>query len=266
MNSNNSFITIDDFELGKGLGIGQFGQVWLAKHKKEGFICAIKIIEFSKISENVQVKNIRREIEIHLNLSHPNIISMYGYFYDSERLYCVLEYAGNEDVYSFLDKKGKLTELETKVYIRQIADAIEYLHKQNIIHRDIKPENILIGCDDKLKLADFGWSVVNLDNKRDTFCGTKDYLSPEICQEKIYTKAIDIWCIGILCYELLTGECPFDLGNKSLQAIKHMIPTEEIKFPSYLSKEAISFIKKCTIKNPEYRITINEVLQDSFLQ
>ncbi|KAL6121602.1 hypothetical protein NUSPORA_01449 [Nucleospora cyclopteri] len=260
------FTTIDDFELGKPLGIGRFGQVWLAKHKKENFICALKILELENFKNTLDVKNIRREIEIQLNLSHPNILGMYGYFYDSLRLYCVLEYAGNGDLWKKVKTEEKLNEIEAKKCIKQIANALEYLHKQNIIHRDIKPENILIGCDNNFKLCDFGWSVHNTDQRRGTFCGTAEYLSPEMCQDKVYDKSVDVWALGILAYELSTGSCPLSSSDtKVLSTAKSKIINEEIKFPNYLSPALIDFIQKCTKKDPKNRITIEEALKHSFL-
>ncbi|ORD97712.1 IPL1 [Hepatospora eriocheir] len=258
------FITIDDFELGKPVGIGRFGQVWLARHRELGFVCAIKMLDRNNIVNNTDVKRIRREIEIHLNMRHENILNMFGYFYDSRKIYCILEYAPMGDLWRYLHENGKLSENKTSKFIYQLSDAINYLHKHNIIHRDIKPENILLGKDLKLKLCDFGWCVYNADKKRQTFCGTAEYLPPELCDDKFYDKSADIWCIGILAYEMCTGNTPFG-SQKSIRMMKQKIVDDDIKFPDYLSPDIVDFISKCCSKNPETRITLNEIFCHPFL-
>ncbi|ORD94710.1 IPL1 [Enterospora canceri] len=262
------FNKIDDFELGKAIGVGQFGQVWLARHREEGFVCAIKIFDLSKIQDEAQVRNIRREIEIHLNMEHKNIIGMYGYFYDRNNLYCVLEYAGNGDLYGFINNETgnkDRSEKTVRKYVRDVAEALEYLHDQNIIHRDIKPENILIGCDGRAKLADFGWSVCDQEHRRATFCGTPDYLSPEICQKKSYSMAVDIWCLGILTYEMLAGAIPFKAEDKSIRSTKKAILEGEVSYPASFSTLVREFIAGCTEKDPAKRMTVKETLAHRWL-
>ncbi|KAI4290977.1 hypothetical protein PAPHI01_0251 [Pancytospora philotis] len=259
------FVTIDDFELGRPLGIGRFGQVWLARHRESGYIVSLKMIPMSSMETGANVKNLRREVEVHLALEHPNILQMYGYFYDSQRLYLILEYAGQGDVWRCLHNEGRFKEPKAANYIYQITRALAYMHCFDIIHRDIKPENILIGCDDQLKLADFGWSVYNNDKKRNTFCGTAEYLPPEVCKEDIYDFHADIWCLGILCYEFCTGETPFN-GKTSLRATKQQILTKELEFPPFLSNECVDFIQKCCQKDPSNRITLEEAQLHPFLR
>lgn len=262
---NTSAVTIDDFELGKPLGIGRYGQVWLAKHKKTGYIVSLKMILMSNLKTLIDVKNLRREVEIHLAMEHENILKMYGYFYDSLRIYFIQEYAGKGDVWRELHERGNFSEEKSSRYILDICNALEYMHKLNVIHRDIKPENILIGCDERLKLSDFGWSVYNHDKKRTTFCGTAEYLPPEICKDDTYDFHADIWCIGILCYELCTGITPF-AGKHNLKTIKQKIMSEDLEFPVYLSDECVDFIKKCCQKDPARRITIEEAKNHYFIK
>ncbi len=259
------FFTIDDFELGKPLGIGRYGQVWLARHRKSGYVVSLKMIAMKNIKSSLDVKNLRREVEIHLALDHENILKMYGYFYDSLRIYFVQEYAGNGDVWRALHDEGNFSEALSSRYILQICNALEYMHKLNVIHRDIKPENILIGCDDKLKLSDFGWSVFNRDKRRNTFCGTAEYLPPEICKDDIYDFHADIWCVGILCYEFCTGITPFS-GNHNLRAIKQKIISDDLEFPAYLSNECIEFITRCCQKDPLKRMSLSEAKNHTFIK
>lgn len=260
----NKFLTIDEFELGKPLGTGRFGQVWLARHKEKKYIVALKMIQMSEIKNESDVKNLRREIEVNLSLEHPNVLKMYGYFYDSLRLYLILEFAGKGDVWKQLRQANHFPEEQASSYIRQVCSALQYMHTRNIIHRDIKPENILVGCDGNLKLADFGWSVYNHDKKRNTFCGTAEYLPPEMCKEDIYDFNADIWCLGILCFEFCTGATPFS-GKKNLRATKQKILTGELEFPPYLSDECVDFITNCCHKDPNQRISLEEALSHPFI-
>lgn len=259
-----NFTSVDDFELGRPLGTGRFGQVWLARHKPTGYIVALKMLQMDQVKNDSDVKNLRREIEIHLGMQHPNILRMYGYFYDSLRLYFILEYAGNGDVWKKLHEAGHFSESLSASYIVQICKALEYMHSQNIIHRDLKPENILIGYDNMLKIADFGWGVCNKDKRRMTFCGTAEYLPPEMCREDVYDFRADIWCLGILCYEFCTGSTPFS-GKTTLRATKQKILTMDLEFPPYLSDECTDFISKCCQKDPSKRISLEEAKQHPFL-
>ncbi|KAF2343910.1 Protein kinase domain [Trinorchestia longiramus] len=252
--------TIDDFELGKPLGKGHFGQVWLAREKKKGYIVALKIIKKETITEQSQARLIRREIEIQSHLESEYILRMYGYFYDSQNLYFILEYAGGGELFTDLQKYVRYSEPKAANYIYQAMKAIEHMHEKNVIHRDIKPENILIGSDGKLKITDFGYSVHNRDKKRYTFCGTPEYLAPEIINNNLQTDAVDIWCIGVLCYEFLVGNSPFEMKGHVTKEIFKKIKQIDYRIPVYVSDEATDFIKKILVNDVERRPSIKELL------
>lgn len=169
--------SLKDFDVGKPLGRGKFGHVYLAKEKKSGYIVALKVLYKQELQENNAEKQVRREVEIQSHLRHPNVLRLYGYFYDNKRVYLILEYAAKGELYNILKKVGRFEEKTASGYIKQMADALIYLHKKHVIHRDIKPENILLGMDDVLKIADFGWSVHAPSSRRQTLCGTLDYVS-----------------------------------------------------------------------------------------
>lgn len=158
----------------------------------------------------------KKELEIQWRLRHPNVIRLFGYFYDEKNIYVVLEYAQYGNLYQKLKREKFFTEERSKVIIQQIVNALLYMQERNVIHRDIKPENILIMDIERMhvKLCDFGWSTHTIDERRMTFCGTVDYVAPELIYQEPYDEKIDDWAVGILTYELLTGSAPFTGQNE----------------------------------------------------
>ena len=159
----------------------------------------------------------KRELEIQWRLDHPNIVRLFGYFYDQSNIYVVLEYCKYGNLYQKLRRDKYFSEEKARLIIAQMVDALLYLQDRNVIHRDIKPENILIADLEKMKvkLCDFGWSTHTIDERRTTFCGTVDYVAPELVYQEAYDHMIDIWAIGILTFELLTGQAPFTGENET---------------------------------------------------
>lgn len=255
----------DDFEIGAALGRGKFGRVYLAREKKSGFIVALKILFKAEITSSNATKQVRREIEIQSHLKHENILRLYGYFYDEENVYLILEYAAKGELFKLLQKKKRFTEQEGAKYIAQMAYALRYIHNKNVIHRDIKPENILIGADGKLKVADFGWAVHNMDSKRYTFCGTMDYLPPEmVCHQK-HDRAVDIWGLGVLAYEFVVGKPPFETKGSTEETFKK-IKSVEFGFPPFLSNTCRDFISKLLVREPERRLAIERILAHRWIR
>ncbi|EIJ88287.1 aurora kinase A [Nematocida parisii] len=255
----------DDFEIGASLGRGKFGKVYLAREKKSGFIVALKILLKTEITGCNATKQVRREIEIQSHMKHENILRLYGYFYDDLNVYIILEYAAKGEMFKLLQKKKRFTEQEGAKYIAEMVQALKYIHTKNVIHRDIKPENILIGADNKLKIADFGWAVHNIDSKRYTFCGTMDYLPPEmVCHQK-HDKYVDIWGIGVLAYEFVVGNPPFEAKGSTDETFKR-IKSIEFTFPSYLSNACKDFISKLLVREPEERLSIDQILTHRWIR
>ena len=141
--------------------------------------------------------------------NHPKVIRLYGAFDDDNYIYLVTEYCEKGTLFEYLRKKKTLSEEETSQYMKEVIEALIYLHSQNppILHRDLKPENILM-TNDSLKIADFGWSSTH-DSYRNTFCGTLDYISPEMIMGTGHNDKLDVWSTGVLMYELLHGKAPF---------------------------------------------------------
>ncbi|XP_066151557.1 aurora kinase C-like [Euwallacea fornicatus] len=252
--------TLNDFDIGKPLGKGKFGNVYLARERKSKFIVALKVLFKSAIKECNNEHQVRREVEIQSHLRHPNILRMYGYFHDETRVYLILEYAPKGAVYVALMKlpEKRFPEEVCANYIAQIADALRYCHKRKVIHRDIKPENLLFGAKGEIKIADFGWSVHAPSSRRTTLCGTLDYLPPEMITGKAHDEKVDLWALGVLCYEFLTGKPPFEAKEYSETYKK--ISKAIFTFQPHISEGARDLIKKLLVVQPEYRLSLEGVL------
>ncbi|PGH29161.1 AUR protein kinase [[Emmonsia] crescens] len=254
------------FEIGKPLGKGKFGRVYLARERSTGFVCALKVLHKSELVQGKVEKQLRREIEIQSNLRHPNILRLYGHFHDSKRVFLILEFAGNGELYKHLRKENRFPEWKAAQYIAQMAAALKYLHKKHVMHRDIKPENILVGIHGEIKISDFGWSVHAPNNRRNTMCGTLDYLPPEMLkpglQDNYYNEKVDLWSLGVLTYEFLVGEAPFE---DTPVMTRRRIAKGEMKVPSFVSAEARDLIKKLLVLDPEHRIPLDEVQQHPWI-
>ena len=232
------------FEIGKPLGKGKFGRVYLARERSTGFVCALKVLHKSELQAGKVEKQVRREIEIQSNLAHPNVLRLYGHFHDSKRIFLILEFAGKGELYKHLRKEQRFPEWKAAGYIAQMTAALKYLHKKHVIHRDIKPENILVGIHGEIKISDFGWSVHAPNNRRNTMCGTLDYLPPEMLRGKEdgwYNEKVDLWSLGVLTYEFLVGEAPFEDTPVMTQK---RIARGEMSVPPFVSAEAKDLIKK----------------------
>lgn len=233
------------FEIGRPLGKGKFGRVYLARERSSGFICALKVLHKNELQSGGVERQVRREIEIQSNLRHPNVLQMFGHFHDNKRVFLILEFAGKGELYKHLRRESRFPEWRAAQYIAQMASALRYLHRKHVIHRDIKPENILVGIHGELKISDFGWSVHAPNNRRKTMCGTLDYLPPEMIKpgssENYYTEKVDLWSLGVLTYEFLVGEAPFEDTPVMTQ---RRIARADMSVPSFVSSEAADLIKR----------------------
>ena len=254
----------------KLLGYGSFGNVYLEINKINKKFYAIKHIEKRRILKALNtLEPIYNEIKIQSKICHPNIVKIL-YANESEKYFdIVLEYANKGNLFYYIKDNEYLSESQSfKIFI-QIVNAIYFLHKNNFIHRDIKPENILLFDKNIAKLCDFGWCVEFKDEPRNTFCGTTEYMAPEMLNEKNYGKEIDIWSLGILLYELLHGHSPFkpDKANfNDKDVIKNIIYQKNIKYKSSLSKECIELMTHLIDKNIKRRYSLEDIINSKFVK
>lgn len=256
--------SLNHFDIGRPLGKGKFGNVYLAREKESHYICALKVLFKSQLEKAGVEHQLRREIEIQSHLRHPNILRLFGYFYDQTRVYLILEYAPNGELYKLLKKKGRFDDQAAATYMKEMSEALMYCHTKKVIHRDIKPENLLLGLRGELKIADFGWSVHAPSSKRETFCGTLDYLPPEMIEGKTHGEEVDLWSLGVLCYEFVVGSPPFEDDREDKETYKRIL-TVDVKFPDYVSAGARDLINKLLRLNPAERLRLKEVLKHSWV-
>ncbi|XP_077483941.1 aurora kinase A-B-like isoform X3 [Amblyomma americanum] len=212
----------------------------------------------SQLQKNNVEHQLRREIEIQSHLRHPNILCLYNWFHDETRVYLILEYAPQGELYRHLTRAKRFTDQRAATYIYQLCNALKVCHSQKVIHRDIKPENLLLGINGDVKIADFGWSVHAPSSKRATMCGTLDYLPPEMIEGTVYNEKVDHWALGILIYEFLVGKPPFE--SETTQETYQRIRNARVQFPPYVSADARDIIGKLLKTRPADRISLDEVL------
>lgn len=240
------------------IGYGALSQVRKCKHKSTGKFYALKEMDLKQIHPN-DIKNITREVRTHIFLDHPNIVKLYDHYTDPKNvLYLLLEYCDNNNLFHFI-QKSRIDEKVIHKFFYQTVQAIEYIHKRKIMHRDLKPENILLDKNFNVKVCDFGWCAeYNENERRQTFCGTNEYMAPEIVDSKSQDFGIDIWALGILLYEMYHKRAPFT--GRSPQDIMKAIKERRLVFKANpMCKEAQDIIDKILQIDPKKRLTIEQI-------
>jgi serine/threonine protein kinase len=237
------------------------------------------------IQQNQQEHQLIRELEIHMRLFHKHILRMYDFFYDSNRIYVILEYAANDTLASYLKHHQRLDNTRTATFIYQIADALNYCHRLKIMHRDLKPENILLGQFHEVKLADFGLALHCPSSRRTQYIGTMDYMAPEVIENEDvnigdlssssvdstttkspspYEESADLWSLGIIAYELLVGSTPF--YDPNVTVTKKRILSCDYVSPDYLHSDAGHLINHLIKYDRQQRLTIPHVFEHNFIR
>lgn len=203
-------LQLTDFDLRSTVGTGTFGRVRVVKMKgsQDQTPLAMKILKKSEAIRLKQVEHIKAERQILQMIEHPFIVNLVTTFQDERRLFMLMEFVNGGELFSFLRKRGRLNNDQTRFFAAEIVLALTYLHAIHIVYRDLKPENLLIDCEGHIKMTDFGFAKV-VEDRTWTLCGTAEYLAPEIIQSKGHGKAVDWWAFGILLFEMLAGYPPF---------------------------------------------------------
>ena len=258
---------ISDFEKEREIGKGGFGLVWKVIHKKTQKVYCIKVIQKQGIIEQKLVDQMNREIEIMYILNNPHCLRLKNHFEDDTNFYLVMPLASKGQLYRVLKKFRKFDERTAAQILRETISALQYLHSFNppIIHRDIKPENLLLNEGGRILLADYGWSNFNMEGDvRKTFCGTPEYIAPEMLMKKGHDTRVDIWSIGILMFELLSGYSPF--VAKTNQELYQNIRRLKIQWPKDMPPLAKNLISKILKLNPLDRPSFDEILNHQWFK
>ena len=247
----------------KTLGKGSYSEVKLVQHRKTKTYYALKVIDKSIISVGLPLQTLFREISIHKSLNHDSIIKLYDQLEDRSNIYLVLEYANNCDLHEYIMQNQQLTEAESAKILVELCMGVKYMHDRGIIHRDLKAENVLLTDQNVCKICDLGWSVV-CDGPRKTFCGTLDYMSPEILLGDNYSFPSDIWSLGVLLYEMLHGRPPYSqcIEGDMIERIQE----QDLKIDPRLSPAAKNLLLKVLQFNPNKRASIADILKHRWVQ
>jgi len=215
----------------------------------------MKILKKAVIAARGEIEHTRTERSVLAKLDHPFLAKLHWSFQTDECLYFVMDFVNGGELFHHLSIEKRFTEDRARFYVSEIVSGMEYLHKAGVIYRDLKPENLLLNGQGHIVMTDFGLSKEGLhakDARTATFCGTPEYLAPEIIKGDNYTKAIDWWSVGTLLYEMLTGLPPFYTEDE--ENMYHKIMTADLVIPPFFSPEVSDLIKQFLIRDPAQRL------------
>lgn len=270
----------DYYEIIDDIGEGKFGVVKLGVHKNTKLRVAIKTIKKENLKSKQDHELVRSEIDIMKLCRHPNVVSLLDHFENSEYIFIVMEYIAGGDLTKYVQKYygGKtnktLPEKRVAELMKQLASGLEYLHNYGIIHRDLKPDNLMMTertINGEIKVMDFGLSkMMHHDEKVADGFGTLSFVAPEVLIRKPYNKQVDVWSLGVIIYNLLSGELPFDDPSDNEEVIARKVVYSEVEFKSKIwekiTKEGKQIICDCLIKDPEKRITVSKFLNSIWFE
>jgi len=250
-------VSENDFVQLKVIGRGGFGKVVLTRKKDNGKVYAMKILKKGVIAARGEIEHTRTERSVLARVDSPFLAKLHYSFQNDESLFLIMDFINGGELFHHLSQEKRFTEERTRFYSAQIVLGIEYLHNLGIVYRDLKPENILLSAKGNIIMTDFGLSKQGLqaaNDKTATFCGTPEYLAPEIIKGEDYTKAIDWWSVGTIIFEMLTGLPPFYTDDEENMYSKIM--TADLQFPPFLSNEVCDLIAKFLKRDPNQRLQI----------
>ncbi|XP_049761235.1 ribosomal protein S6 kinase alpha-2 isoform X1 [Elephas maximus indicus] len=244
------------FELLKVLGQGSYGKVFLVRKVKgpdAGQLYAMKVLKKATLKVRDRVRS-KMERDILAEVNHPFIVKLHYAFQTEGKLYLILDFLRGGDLFTRLSKEVMFTEEDVKFYLAELALALDHLHGLGIIYRDLKPENILLDEEGHIKITDFGLSkeAIDHDKRAYSFCGTIEYMAPEVVNRRGHTQSADWWSFGVLMFEMLTGSLPFQ--GKDRKETMALILKAKLGMPQFLSMEAQSLLRALFKRNPSNRL------------
>lgn len=247
-------LNIDAFDLLKVVGKGSFGKVMQVRKKDTSRIYALKTIRKLHIVSRSEVNHTLAERTVLAQINNPFIVPLKFSFQSSEKLYLVLAFVNGGELFHHLQREGRFSVWRSKFYTAELLCALECLHGFNVIYRDLKPENILLDYTGHISLCDFGLCKLNMaeKDKTNTFCGTPEYLAPELLLGQGYTKVVDWWTLGVLLYEMLTGLPPF--YDENVQEMYRKILEDTLRFPDDIDRDARHLLTALLTRDPAKRM------------
>uniref|UniRef100_A0A671PDN9 non-specific serine/threonine protein kinase n=1 Tax=Sinocyclocheilus anshuiensis TaxID=1608454 RepID=A0A671PDN9_9TELE len=244
------------FELLKVLGQGSYGKVFLVRKIRgsdTGQLYAMKVLKKATLKVRDRVRS-KMERDILAEVNHPFIVKLHYAFQTEGKLYLILDFLRGGDLFTRLSKEVMFTEEDVKFYLAELALALDHLHSLGIIYRDLKPENILLDEEGHIKITDFGLSkeAIDHDKRAYSFCGTIEYMAPEVVNRRGHTQSADWWSFGILMFEMLTGSLPFQ--GKDRKETMALILKAKLGMPQFLSPEVQSLLRALFKRNPSNRL------------
>uniref|UniRef100_A0AAQ5Z5S8 protein kinase C n=1 Tax=Amphiprion ocellaris TaxID=80972 RepID=A0AAQ5Z5S8_AMPOC len=253
-------LQMEDFKCISVLGRGHFGKVLLAEYKKSGKLYAIKALKKGDIVTRDEVDSLMCEkkiFEVINGTRHPFLVNLYGCFQTADHVCFVMAYSPGGDLMTHIHT-SIFTEKQTQFYSSCVLLGLEFLHQNKIVYRDLKLDNLLMDADGFVRIADFGLCKEGMGHgdRTSTFCGTPEFLAPEVLIDNNYTRSVDWWGLGVLIYEMLVGESPFPGDDE--EEVFDSIVNDDVRYPRFLSPESVSLIQKLLQKNPEMRLGAGE--------
>mmetsp|Transcript_2829 Transcript_2829/g.3187 ORF Transcript_2829/g.3187 Transcript_2829/m.3187 type:complete len:529 (-) Transcript_2829:611-2197(-) len=248
-------VDLDSFELLKVIGKGSFGKVMQVRKKDDGIIYAMKVLHKDAVIARNQLEHTKAERHILQAVQHPFLVCLKYAFQSESKLYMVLDYLNGGELFFHLKNAKRFSEPRAQLYAAEITLALGHLHSLNIVYRDLKPENILLDKDGHIRITDFGLAKeqVNDNSSAQTFCGTPEYLAPEILSSQGHGRAVDWWSLGTLVFEMLTGLPPFYDHNLNVM-YKKILQAQLVFPPQLIGPDAKDMLEKLLDRNPETRL------------
>ncbi|TIC03406.1 kinase-like protein [Wallemia mellicola] len=253
-------VGLDNFNFIAVIGKGNFGKVMLAEEKRSSSLFAIKVLKKEFIIENDEVESTRSEKRVFLSAAkqrHPFLLGLHSCFQTETRIYFVMEYVSGGDLMLHIQRQ-QFTPRQAKFYASEVLLALEYFHQEGIVYRDLKLDNILLTLDGHVKVADYGLCKENMffGNTTSTFCGTPEFMAPEILLEQRYGRAVDWWAFGVLIYEMLLGQSPFRGDDED--EIFDAILEDEPLYPIHMPRDSVSLLQRLLTRDPTKRLGAGE--------
>ena len=247
-------ISLDHFLPIKLIGKGGFSKVFEVRKRDSGQLYAAKVMNKAFLLSEEKATQVLTELQILTCTVHPFLIQLHWAFQTDTELFLVLDFCPGGELFYHLHSLGRLTEEQAKFYFGEIVLALDYLHRKNIVYRDLKPENVLLDLDGHVKLTDFGLSkqLGSSDSLCFSFCGSPEYMSPEMLRQQGHGQSVDFYSLGALLYEMLTGLPPFYVKNRA--EMYQSIQRDALKLPNYLSKQVRSLLAGLLQKDPSVRL------------